>query len=103
MARVVTVAGVGGVGKTALARAAVAGAPVCELAAVEDPDEVALALAAALGFPSLDAAVVALARAEVTVVIDNCEHVLDAAADAIARLVAACPAVTVLATSREPL
>jgi predicted ATPase len=102
-ARVVTVAGVGGVGKTALARAAVADAPLCELAAVEDPDEVATAVAAALGFPSLDAAVVGLARAELTVVIDNCEHVLDAAAAAISRLVAACPAVTVLATSREPL
>jgi predicted ATPase len=37
------------------------------------------------------------------VVVDNCEHVLSAVADVVEKLVAACPCVTVLATSREPL
>ncbi|MEZ5295024.1 MAG: hypothetical protein R2697_01735 [Ilumatobacteraceae bacterium] len=45
----------------------------------------------------------ALDRRDVTVVLDNCEHVLDAAADAASRLLGACGDVDVLATSRSPL
>jgi predicted ATPase len=100
---VVTLTGVGGVGKTALALAAAPGAAVCELAAVGSPGAVAAAVADPLGFPSLDAAAVGLAEAERLVVLDNCEHVLDAAADVVERLTGACPGLTVLATSREPL
>jgi predicted ATPase len=101
--RVVTLTGVGGVGKTALALAAAPGAAVCELAAVVRPGDVAAAVAEALGFPSLDAATVGLADGDRLVVLDNCEHVLDAAADAVERLVGGCQGLTVLATSREPL
>jgi len=49
-----------------------------ELAGVGRPDEVAPAVARALGFPSLDAALVGLAGAQRLVVLDTCEHVLDA-------------------------
>jgi len=100
---VVTLTGVGGVGKTALALAAAPGAAVCELAAVGAQGAVAAAVADPLGFASLDAAAVGLAETERLVVLDNCEHVLDAAADAVERLTGACPGLRVLATSREPL
>lgn len=102
-ARLVTVTGVGGVGKTVLALAAAPGATVCELAAVARADEVDAAVADALGFPSSAAALVGLADVEALVVLDNCEHVLDAAAELVERLLAGCPRVTVLATSRERL
>jgi len=75
-APVVTLTGVGGVGKTRLAQAvtAVEGArrvAVCELGAVDEPDAVAFALADALGFPSLDAALVGLGRVQVLLLVDN--------------------------------
>ncbi|HSK60102.1 MAG TPA: hypothetical protein VK935_13735 [Actinomycetospora sp.] len=103
--RLVTVTGVGGVGKTALALAAAGTGreAVCELAAVTRAEDVAVAVGEALGFPSLDAALVGLSGVRMLVVLDNCEHVLDAAADAASRLLATCPEVSVLATSREPL
>jgi predicted ATPase len=101
--RVVTLTGVGGVGKTALASVAASGAPVCELAPVARPGDVPAAVADALGFPSLDGAVVGMADAARLVVLDNCEHVLDAAAATVERLIAQCPEVTVLATGREAL
>ncbi|WP_214407794.1 ATP-binding protein [Pseudonocardia lacus] len=104
--RLVTVTGPGGVGKTALARAAAA-APTpsvtSELAEVSRPQEVPDAVAAALGFPSLAAALLAPRRDALLLVLDNCEHVLDAAADTAARLLDGRPELTVLATSREPL
>ncbi len=104
--RLVTVTGVGGVGKTALARAAAAARPssvVCELAEVSRPDEVADAVAATLGFPSLAVALLAPGRDARLLVLDNCEHLLDAAADTTRRLLDGRPQLTVLATSREPL
>ncbi|MBW0091333.1 hypothetical protein I4I73_18625 [Pseudonocardia sp. KRD-184] len=104
--RLVTVTGVGGVGKTALARAVAAGAPpsvTCELAEVGRPDEVADAVAATLGFPSLAAALLGTGRDRRLLVLDNCEHVRDAAADTVERLLDGCAELTVLATSREPL
>ena len=45
----------------------------------------------------------ALADREAVLVLDNCEHVIDVAASLAARLLADCPKVTILATSREPL
>ncbi|MCO1660876.1 ATP-binding protein [Pseudonocardia humida] len=104
--RLVTVTGAGGVGKTALARAGASASPssvTSELAEVSRPQEVPDAVAAALGFPSLAAALLAPRRDGLLLVLDNCEHVLDAAADTAARLLDGRPELTVLATSREPL
>ncbi|MEJ2862686.1 BTAD domain-containing putative transcriptional regulator [Actinomycetospora flava] len=106
--RVVTLVGAGGVGKTRVARAAATaetGRPValCELDAVTGPGAVGCAIADALGFPSLEAAGQALGSAERLLLLDDCEHLLDAVAPAVHRLLARCPGITVLATSREPL
>jgi predicted ATPase/DNA-binding CsgD family transcriptional regulator len=115
--RLVTVTGPGGIGKTRLAgevARAVAGrfADGCwlvELAAVSDPAGVAPAVAAALGVPEQagrdagTALAEVLSRWQVLVVLDNCEHVLGAAADLCERLLSAGDEVYVLATSREPL
>lgn len=108
--RLVTLVGPGGIGKTALAQAAYnalvssqALRLVAELSPVEAPDAVAGAIAAQLGFPSFEVVVGSDVLAEAVVLIDNCEHVLDAAASAIETLLTACPTLTVLATSRSPL
>ena len=115
--RLVTVTGPGGAGKTRLA-AQVArqvagrfadGAWLAELAPVADPAQVAAVVAAALGvreqpgLPAAEALARALARQQVLLVLDNCEHVIGAAAALCAGLLAACDDVRVLATSREPL
>jgi predicted ATPase/DNA-binding CsgD family transcriptional regulator/DNA-binding XRE family transcriptional regulator len=115
--RLVTVTGPGGSGKTRLA-AEVAkqvagrfadGVWLAELASVRDPGWVPAVAMAALGVreqPDLPAAEVlarVLARQQLLLVLDNCEHVLDAAAGLCAGLLAACDDVRVLATSREPL
>ena len=112
-----TVTGPGGAGKTRLA-AQVArqvagrfadGAWLVELAPVADPAQVAAVVAAALGvreqpgLPAAEALARALARQQVLLVLDNCEHVIGAAAAMCAALLAACDDVRVLATSREPL
>ncbi|HEX6526121.1 MAG TPA: AAA family ATPase, partial [Streptosporangiaceae bacterium] len=115
--RLVTVTGPGGAGKTRLAgqvaeRAAgrfADGAWLVELAPVRDPAQVAVAVAAALGIqeqpglPAGQALAQVLARQQVLLVVDNCEHVIGAAAELCAGLLAACDDVRVLATSREPL
>ena len=115
--RLVTVTGPGGAGKTRLA-AQVArqvgsrfadGAWLVELAPVADPAQVAAVVAAALGvreqpgLPAAEALARALARQQMLLVLDNCEHVIGAAAALCAELLAACDDVRVLATSREPL
>ena len=118
--RLVTVTGPGGVGKTRLAGAVARlvagrfadGAWLAELATVRDPAQVAAVVAAALGIgepPGVPAAG-ALARVlagqqqqQLLLVLDNCEHVIGAAARLCAGLLAACDDVRVLATSREPL
>jgi predicted ATPase/DNA-binding CsgD family transcriptional regulator len=115
--RLVTVTGPGGTGKTRLA-AEVArqvagefadGVWLVELAPVADPAQVAAAAAAALGVPDQPgvppggAVARVLARQQLLLVLDNCEHVVGAAAELCAELLAACEDVRVLATSREPL
>jgi non-specific serine/threonine protein kinase len=115
--RLLTLTGAGGIGKTrlalALARAArddfADGVFVCSLAAVSDPDQVLDALVQQIGqghglaeVGSLQAAQRLLRRRHVLLVLDNFEHVLRAAVD-IATLLATCPGVVAIATSREPL
>jgi predicted ATPase/DNA-binding CsgD family transcriptional regulator/transcriptional regulator with XRE-family HTH domain len=115
--RLVTVTGPGGVGKTRLAGQVARqvagrfadGAWLAELAPVRDPALVPAVVAAALGVrdqPGLPAAGVlarVLARQQLLLVLDNCEHVIGAAAQLCAGLLQACDEVRVLATSREPL
>ena len=115
--RLVTVTGPGGAGKTRLAREVARGvagrfadgAWLAELAAVRDPAQVAAVVASAVRMreqPGVPAAKVlgrALARQQLLLVIDNCEHLVGAAAELCAGLLAACDDVRVLATSREPL
>jgi predicted ATPase len=115
--RLVTVIGPGGAGKTRLA-AEVArhvagefadGVWLAELAAVRDPTLVPAAVATALGIRDLpsvaaaDALAHALARRQLLLVLDNCEHVIGAAAELCGRLLLGADDVRVLATSREPL
>ena len=116
-ARVVTLTGPGGCGKTRLAlRAATLagggfedGARLVELASLADPALVPVAVAAALGVPEQDAAnpmagvVRALADRELLIVLDNCEHVLASAGRVAAMLAGQCRRVRILATSRERL
>ena len=115
--RLVTLTGPGGAGKTRLAgevarqvaRRFADGVWLAELAAVRDPAHVAAAVAAALGIRDLppsgaaDALALALARRQLLLVLDNCEHVIDAAAELARGLLLGADDVRVLATSREPL
>lgn len=114
--RCVTLAGPGGVGKSRLAlelvRAHRAEEPhdliaFVELAGVTDPALVPAAVAAGLGLDesggaSIDEALRSAGH-DILLVIDNCEHLLDAVASLTDHLLAAVPALRVVATSREPV
>ncbi len=106
-ARVVSVVGPGGLGKTRLAHAVSLRAPhrtvhFVGLAAVAPDGDVTAEVASAVGGNSLAGILDALGPGAL-LVLDNCEHVLAAAADLVATLVATSRDLTVLTTSRAPL
>jgi predicted ATPase/class 3 adenylate cyclase len=115
--RLVTLTGVGGVGKTRLAmhvaavvvRRFIDGAWFCELAAASDDETLLQVVAAALGVsphPSttLEGSILEFLRSKrMLLVLDNCEHLIDAAGQFAERVLHACPGVRMLATSREGL
>ncbi|MBY0321239.1 MAG: winged helix-turn-helix domain-containing protein [Reyranella sp.] len=113
--RVVTLTGPGGIGKTALALKAVRdllpdfedGAWLVELASLSDaalaPSAVAAALGLKLGSDQVTAETLAHAIGDrhLLLLLDNCEHLIDAVAALTEAVMSLCPRVTVLATSRE--
>jgi predicted ATPase/DNA-binding CsgD family transcriptional regulator/DNA-binding XRE family transcriptional regulator len=115
--RLLTITGTGGIGKTRLAlRVASAmlgsfsdGAWLIELAAVPDPAEVPRAVAAVLRVreqpnrPVTASLADAIGARGLLLVLDNCEHVVEACADLVHSLLRNCPRLRVLVTSREPL
>jgi predicted ATPase/DNA-binding SARP family transcriptional activator len=117
--RLVTLVGPGGAGKTSLALEAArrtappsGGVWLVELAPVADPVAVPATVAAALGIevggfgassPDPDTIATALATQARLIVLDNCEHVVDAVRPLAERVLAAAPEVRIVATSRESL
>ena len=115
--RLVTVVGTGGIGKTRLgleaARAALEEFPdgvwLAELAPLTDPDLVASAMNTALGLQSgagrwtAERLAAALRGRQLLLVLDNCEHLIGAAAREAETLLRAVPGARILATSQEPL
>ncbi|MDQ2825721.1 MAG: tetratricopeptide repeat protein, partial [Actinomycetota bacterium] len=115
--RLLTLTGTGGVGKTRLALAAATdlapgfadGAFLVELAPLADPDLLpqqvlgAVGLREEAGQAPADTLTAHLRARHVLLVLDNCEHLVGVTAALTERLLRACPGLTILATSREPL
>ena len=115
--RLVTVVGAGGIGKSRLAQAAAHtsaaqwpdGAWMVELAGLSEPALVPGTVAGVLDITvrghgtARDELVAALASRTTLLVLDNCEHLLDAVVELVEALLRAAPGVTLLATSQEPL
>ncbi|GAA4180224.1 AfsR/SARP family transcriptional regulator [Gryllotalpicola koreensis] len=125
--RLTTILGPGGLGKTRLAQElahrsaeTTPGVVVVELAGIRESDDVPLAVAATLGIGEVGAGRLslrdpivllevrtrirtALAERETLLVLDNCEHVIEGAAELVDQVLSEIPTVRVLATSRAPL
>ena len=115
--RLVTLTGPGGAGKTRLGLQVAAalldgsgdGVWFADLAPLQDPDLVAVTVANVLGIPEdpgrpvIDTLAEAVGRRSMLLLLDNCEHVLDACAKLADALLRNCPNIVLLATSREPL
>jgi len=115
--RLLTLTGAGGSGKTRLALQAAAevlgvrrdGVWLAELAPLTEPEQVPAAVAAVLGLPDpgslqlAEAVIDALGCQDALIILDNCEHLIDAAAKFCDTGIRHCPKIRFLATSREPL
>jgi predicted ATPase/class 3 adenylate cyclase/DNA-binding CsgD family transcriptional regulator len=115
--RLVTLTGAGGAGKTRLAIQVVGematefadGLWYVDLAPITDPEVVPVTAARALGLPdqpgqpTMDVLLRFIRDRRMLILLDNCEHLLDASAGLIIALLGACPALTLLTTSREPI
>ncbi len=115
--RALTLCGPGGIGKTRLALRLACeivpgfpdGAWLVELGDTDDPGLVPLRVAAALGIreerdrPLTETLADALRPRRMVLILDTCEHVVDACAALVQQLLASCPSVRLIATSREPL
>ncbi len=115
--RLVTLTGPGGSGKTRLALQAAAdmldgtgsGVWLADLSALSDPELVPATVAEVIGAgvrpgqPALESLLAAIAHKYMLVVLDNCEHLIDACAKLADALLRHCPRLHLLATSREPL
>ncbi len=116
--RLVTLTGAGGAGKTRLAIEVAArmaasnfrdGLCYVDLAPLTDPDVVPIAAARALGLSdqpgrsTTETLTRFIGDRDMLMVLDNCEHLLDASASLAVVVLGSCPAVTLLATSREPI
>jgi predicted ATPase/class 3 adenylate cyclase/DNA-binding CsgD family transcriptional regulator len=115
--RLVTLSGAGGAGKTRLAIQLAAqligefgdGVWYVDLAPITDPEVVPVAVARGLGLPdqpgrsTMDTLTRFVADRQMLVVLDNCEHLLDACADLVVALLGTAAGLTMLTTSREPI
>ncbi|MDT5017302.1 MAG: hypothetical protein QOD39_3462, partial [Mycobacterium sp.] len=115
--RLVTLTGAGGVGKTRLAIHLATqlapdfsdGSRYVDLAPITDPDVVPMTVIRALGLsdqpgrPTMETLTRFIADRRMLIVLDNCEHLLDAIADLVGALLSLCPRLTLFATSREPI
>jgi predicted ATPase/DNA-binding SARP family transcriptional activator len=114
--RLLTLTGAGGSGKTRLAREVVVCAardftnigwadlaPLTDAALVTEEIARSLRIPDRMGVPVVDAVIGAIGNEHVLIVLDNCEHVVDACAGVVELLLRGCPNLRVLATSREAL
>lgn len=115
-ARLLTVAGPGGIGKTTVALAAAEAVLssfqgqvfYVDLSPVTDPSYVPSAVAAAIGLPVLSkdplpTLLRSIRSRRLLLILDSCEHLIEAVAPLVEAIVAAAPELSILATSREPL
>lgn len=116
-ARLLTLTGVGGVGKTRIALQVAAGAThhfrdgvwLVELGTLDDPELIPKQVAVAMGVqeqadrPIAATLLEVASRKEALLVLDNCEHLIEGVAVLADQLLRSCPGVRLLATSREPL